>query len=136
MSRFDSPREFTMTEDHLKLLADLYIGWNDYAYEGSPGPGDKRPFGNSDVTGDIFRCLGWEMPDEDADDAEWNTKWGGRDYDTVWDECFKRAMAIYRELEFAMAIVLKNVGCPRDQLIGLWKKASIFSSDPWTKVAV
>jgi hypothetical protein len=117
-----------MTEEHLLLLADLYIGWNDYAYDGSPGPGDKRPFGNSDWEHDIHECLGWDWPDEDeVPRSQW---------DDLHDLACARAKVIYRELEYAMAIVLKNIGCPREQLIGPWAKASIFSSDPWTKVAV
>lgn len=49
--------EFTVTEDHLKLLRRAYVGWDDCEF-GAPAIDCKRPYGNSDVTGDIAEILG------------------------------------------------------------------------------
>jgi hypothetical protein len=55
--------EFTVTEDHLKLLRRAYAGWDDCEF-GAPAIDCKRPYGNSDVIGDIAEILGVETNDE------------------------------------------------------------------------
>ncbi len=68
--------EFTVTEYHLKLLRRAYVGWDDCEF-GAPAIDCKRPYGNSDVIGDIAEILGTpgsgeiddesgDIPDEDA----------------------------------------------------------------------
>ena len=52
----DSDR-FTVTEDHLKLLRKAYVDWNDCEF-GAPAIDCKRPYGNSDVIGDISEIIG------------------------------------------------------------------------------
>jgi hypothetical protein len=52
---------FRVTEDHLKLIQRMYVKWDDGAYEGAPAIGIKRPYGNSDVLGDIAEILDWEL---------------------------------------------------------------------------
>lgn len=131
MNDLDRPFKFTMTAEHLKLLSCFYIGWNDYAYAGSPGPGDKRPFGDSDVVRNIHEDLGWPMPDED--DPNWDEKYGDdKSWNDVWEPCEKRAMAIYRETEHAMAIVLQNLGEPIEHLLGDWVKPVYYRRE-WVK---
>jgi len=56
---------FRITEDHLKLLGRMYIGWDDCEF-GAPAVDCKRPYGNSDVYGDIAEILGIE-PDGDSE---------------------------------------------------------------------
>lgn len=55
---------FTLTENHLKLLRRMNVGWQDTEY-GAPEIDPKRPYGNSDVELDIAEILGWEV-DEDG----------------------------------------------------------------------
>lgn len=55
---------FTLTENHLKLLRRMNVGWQDAEY-GAPEIDPKRPYGNSDVELDIAEILGWEV-DEDG----------------------------------------------------------------------
>lgn len=61
--------EFTLTEDHLKLLQNMYVGWSCSEF-GAPEIDPKRPYGNSDVIGDIHEILtgtysSWEdIPEE------------------------------------------------------------------------
>src|ERR1700734_729843 len=59
--------EFTVTEDHLKLLRHAYVGWDDCEF-GAPAIDCKRPYGNSDVIDDIAEILG--VPDEQVRDEE------------------------------------------------------------------
>lgn len=56
-------KEFTITEDHLKLLRRANVGWDSGEY-GAPAMDCKRPFGNSDVPMDIADILGWEYDPE------------------------------------------------------------------------
>jgi hypothetical protein len=48
--------EFTLTEDHLKLLQKMWVGWSPCEF-GAPEIDPKRPYGNSDVIGDIHKIL-------------------------------------------------------------------------------
>lgn len=50
---------FTVTHEHLKLLQRMWVRWDDCEY-GAPAIDSKRPYGNSDVEGDIAEILGWE----------------------------------------------------------------------------
>jgi hypothetical protein len=67
---FDSlnrAREFTVTEDHLKLLRHLGDGglyWDPgESFGGAPYFGPKKPYGNSNVPRDVARIVG--APDSD-----------------------------------------------------------------------
>jgi hypothetical protein len=50
-------REFTVTEDHLRLLPHAYVSWHDSEY-GSPSIDSKRPYGESYVERSIAKS--WE----------------------------------------------------------------------------
>lgn len=60
--------EFTVTEQHLALLRRAYVTW-EYIEFGAPAIDGKRPYGNSDVLGDIAEILG-EGPARDYSDDE------------------------------------------------------------------
>lgn len=58
-------RRFELTADHLKLLRNANWFWSNVEY-GAPAMNDKRPYSNSDVTGDINDLLRWGIfPDPD-----------------------------------------------------------------------
>lgn len=67
---------FTVTDEHLRLLRRAHVSW-DSAEFGAPGLDPKRPYGNSNVFGDIAEILGvpdreWmDVDDELNADAEW-----------------------------------------------------------------
>lgn len=63
MSKTPQP---TITPDHIKLLRRSYVGWNDCEY-GAPEIDCKRPYGNSDVAGDIAEILGWKPEGDDGE---------------------------------------------------------------------
>ena len=50
-------KRFEMKEEHLKLLRNMYVGWDDCEF-GAPEIDPKRPYGNSDVLQDMLRILG------------------------------------------------------------------------------
>lgn len=58
--------EFTVTEDHLKLLRHAYdIYWDPGEGYGAPAINPKKPYGNSAVPQDVANILG--APDSDWD---------------------------------------------------------------------
>ena len=57
-------KQFTITNDHLKLLRRMYISWYDCEF-GAPAVDCKRPYGNSYVYGDIAEILDIIPPDQD-----------------------------------------------------------------------
>lgn len=71
----DRAGEFTVTEDHLKLLRHLCDGglyWDPGEGYGAPYFGPKKPYGNSDVPQDVARIVG--APGSDL--AQWNDDGG------------------------------------------------------------
>ena len=82
--------EFTVTDEHLKLLRRAYVGWDDCEF-GAPAIDCKRPYGNSDVIADIAEIL--EVPDD-----QW------RDED---EDAFPDAEEAFTKLHAETAIVLQ-----------------------------
>ncbi len=80
-------KSITITTDHQRLAQRLNIVWSDNIELGSPGLDPKRPFGNSDMPGDVAEILGWQP-------VEW---------DGLSDEQRERAY----QLHFEMGYVLK-----------------------------
>lgn len=56
---------FTLTEQHIELLQNANVIWNADA-TGAPAIDPKRPYGNSNVPGDVAEILEYESP-EDSD---------------------------------------------------------------------
>lgn len=50
--------EFRITKEHLALVHRMFFDWDDNAYDGAPAVGIKRPYGNSDVIGDVLEIVG------------------------------------------------------------------------------
>ena len=82
--------EFTVTDEHLKLLRRAYVGWDDCEF-GAPAIDCKRPYGNSDVIADIAEIL--EVPDD---------QWRDEDGDA-----FPDAEEAFTKLHAETAIVLQ-----------------------------
>jgi hypothetical protein len=65
-----------MTPEHLELLATAFfcnLERKDDCEYGSIGLDCKRPFGNSDVEGDILEIIGVEMTGDDGDGPCWSS---------------------------------------------------------------
>jgi hypothetical protein len=56
-------REFTVTDEHLRLLRRAHVFWDEAEF-GAPSIDPKRPYGNSDVRGDMAEIL-------DVPETEW-----------------------------------------------------------------
>lgn len=104
--------QVTITEDHLKLLGHMYVDWDDCEY-GAPAINPKRPYGNSDVPGDIAEILGWSYDDEDED---------------AYDEIAERAHTIHHEMQEVLQIVVRLAGGSK-KLLGEWNNKSDYGVD-------
>lgn len=56
---------FEVKPEHLELLRRAYVSWDGCEY-GAPAIDCKRPYGNSDVEGDIAEMFGWEYDEEEG----------------------------------------------------------------------
>jgi hypothetical protein len=99
---FESLREldeFTVTEDHLKLLRRVYVGYwyTGEGYYGVANISAKRPYGNSYVGRDIAEIL-------NAPDGDWVYEDGEKV--GVTDEADERFMRLHVETMVALQVVL------------------------------
>lgn len=78
---------FVLSDKHIALLRHAYVEWGDVE-TGAPQIDGKRPYGNSDVAGDVIKLLFGELPDGAGEAL--------RDY----------ALQLHRETETALQIVL------------------------------
>lgn len=113
---------FEVTEDHLKLAQRMYWQWDDGAYDGAPAVGLKRPYGNSDVSGDIAEILGWDYPDEDEVSAS--------EFDRRVDDIYERAMKIHRE----MSTVLQIATFTQTWEPGTYRRIRPYDTRSWERV--
>jgi hypothetical protein len=84
-------KKFTLTEEHIKLLRNMYVGWG-YCEFGAPEIDPKRPYGNSHVIGDIHTIL------TGVNDAD----------DNVLEEFEVKYDKLHKETETALQIVLRT----------------------------
>ena len=82
-------------KDLLKLEAAFFenLERNDYCEYGGIGLDDKRPFGNSDVPGDILKIIGQEKEGDDGDEACWSSfqrTYANKLYDSLVDHLKSR----------------------------------------------
>lgn len=96
------PTEFTVTENHIKLLERTYVGWMDYAYDGAPGVNPKRPFGNSDVMRDVYEIIHDGKVPEGVDEDEF--------WEDFYDQEHPDLMTLFREMEYVVQIALQCAG--------------------------
>jgi len=87
----DRVREFTVTDEHLRLLRHAHVFWDEAEF-GAPSINPKRPYGNSNVYGDIAEIL--ELPEPDWDDEQ-------RTADAEW-----RFLRLHVETAIALQIAL------------------------------
>ncbi len=86
-------KQFTLTSDHITLLRNATVWWNDMEY-GAPGIYPKKPYGNGDVVGDMAKLLGVEPVLTDDGETRWPPGTS------------ERMGKLHRELEDALQIVL------------------------------
>lgn len=88
---------FTVTEQHLTLLRNAYVDWDDCEF-GAPCIDPKWPYGGSDGVDDIAEILGERVQAP----PEWNEATG----DWVDNNQYERLTRLHRETETALQIVL------------------------------
>ena len=86
---------FTITDDHLRLLRRANVSWDETEF-GAPEIDCKRPYGNSDVLGDIAEIL--EIPD---------SEWADEDMDPLPDYG-QRFLRLHVETAVALQIALST----------------------------
>ena len=118
--------EFTVTEDHLKLLRHVYLYWDYGEGYGAPAINPKKPYGNSDVERDIAEIL-------DAPDSDW--EWDEDDeYLDLTPEARERFTRLHVETMIVLHIVLaagqfRPGRYIRDEDIG-WVRAEEEGAEP------
>lgn len=61
----NQPNRFVFKQDHRLLLSNAVVRWEDWEY-GAPAIDCKRPYGNTNVRGDIEEILGRPISEEEA----------------------------------------------------------------------
>ena len=117
-------REFTVTEDQLKLLRHAHLSWDYGEGYGAPAIDPKRPYGDSYVERDIAEIL-------DAPDSDWERdEEGGLDLTPEAREHFTR---LHVETMIVLHVVLaagelRPGRYIRDDIIG-WIRTE--EESPW-----
>ena len=107
--------QFEMTENHIKLLHNMYVYFDDGAYDGAPAIDTKRPYGNSSCVYDIYEIL---------HDKEWDSE------DDLPGELWEELMRVHRETATALQIVLVTKSFEP----GLYEREVLYSRRSWRKV--
>ncbi len=84
---------FRVTKNHIKLLQRKWVYWQDEKYSEYLGNiyfDPKRPYGNSDIIGDIAEICGWKLDRE-------------KDYTT---KLVNKAKKLHKETAIALEICL------------------------------
>ena len=109
---------FAVTEDHIRLIQRLYFHYENDVYDtGAPAVGQKRPYGNSDVLGDVAETV--RMKPEEHDE-----EWGDMDDESrqeivgteeendylIFSEIQKKELLkIHKEVTIALQICSSNL---------------------------
>ena len=86
--------QFELTENHIKLLRNMYFEYNEYSETGAPCADTKRPYGNSMVVHDVYEIL-YGKP--------W---WDGVNEDDMPDDLEDELMSIHYGTGYALQIIL------------------------------
>lgn len=102
-------QKVTVTEEHIALLRRMYVNWDDDAYDGAPAIDIKRPYGNSDVLGDVAEILGWPLTKD---------RWGE---EVMTEEQGERARVLHESMADVLQVLVQN---PTDFGPGVWVNTS------------
>jgi hypothetical protein len=111
----DNNPTFTLTEDHIKLVRRMYVDFDDGGYDGAPAVNLKRPYGNSDVIGDVHEILYDQPFPEDENDDERN------------EELVSKLIAIHQQTATALQIVL----CTGSFVPGVYVRSCKYGALSW-----
>ena len=109
--------KFELTENHIKLLNQMHVYWDDGAYDGSPFIDSKRPYGNSAVINDVYEIIHGK-------------EWDYDECEEMPEEIYEQMMDIHTETAIALQIVL----CTKSFVPGAYEKTKPYDSLSWRKV--
>jgi len=122
-------KEFEVKDEHLKLLKEMYVGWNDCEF-GAPEIDPKRPYGNSDGVDDVARVIGYKKKKDtvefDKDDA--------KEYDDIkeyledcdWtQEAYDYLYNLHKDMQIVLQIVLSSLSLKK----GTYQRDDIYTSE-------
>lgn len=105
--------KFTIKKEHLELIKNLVVVWNDGDGPGAPGINTKKPYGNSGVENDIAEILKWKLKDGELSEAQ-----------------EVKAIKLHTELETVLSICLSTLSFTE----GTYKQVDTFP-DKWIKTS-
>ena len=106
--------EFTITEEHLKLLKRNFVDWED-CETGAPAINCKRPYGNSDVANDVAEILEWPV-----------------DYnEELSEDVTDHALRLHAETQTVLQICLST----QSFLAGKYVRPDSWSATSWKRVS-
>lgn len=115
---------FKLTEDHLKLLREVWVEPHEDDYDGGGFATDaKRPYGNSMIAQDVWEILNGK----DGKRAYWDED----EYGEFSEELEEEMLKLHRELHIAAQIVLHTQFFEP----GLYEKMTPYDSRSWGRVA-
>jgi hypothetical protein len=130
----DNLAEFEIKEEHLKLLKEMNVGWDDCEF-GAPNIDPKRPYGNSDGVNDVARVIGFkktkdtvEFDKEEAEEYDYL-----KDYleDAEWNEkSYDYLLNLHKDMQIVLQIVLSTLSFKK----GIYKKKDKYSSE-WEMIS-
>lgn len=88
-------RKLKVEEDHIKLLTNMRVTWNDSCF-GSPTVNPKRPYGSTTVIEDMAKILNIGKVDEDGEIQ-------------LSDEQEKALLKFHKDTETVLEILLHNL---------------------------
>lgn len=104
--------QFRLTEHHITLLQAMYCSFDDGGYEGAPAINLKRPYGNSDVYGDINDLIFKVEFDGDSD---------------MPDDLFEACATLHKETGKALQVCLSTLSFKP----GLYGRPEEFCTRAW-----
>jgi len=126
--------KFTITENHIKLLKHLVVGWYDCEF-GAPCIDPKRPYGNSDVIDDIAEIIGIKKDKNtiNYDEVESHEYEDIKDYfsEAEWkDEVYNNLNKLHKEMQIVLQIIftLEKIE------IGDYLKEDEYNYQSWKKL--
>lgn len=124
MTHYNHPTEFEVKPEHIKLFQRSYIQHSDLAYDGAFTQGYMRPYGNSDVAGDIYEILHdgqtWWEDHEDDEDFD----------DEMPEELEDELLRLHTELATAVQIFAYTLTIEP----GLYRRPEWYDTRAWVKV--
>ena len=114
---YENVTEFKVTEEHLKLLKEMFVEWN-YDEFGAPSIDPKRPFGNSAVESDMLDILGIDYGEDSYEYLENN------------DELRIKVDKLYKDLKICLQILVNDLSIK----VGKYKRTNEYNAKTWVYI--